>query len=233
MPVKALLSLLLSFSVLFAQGGTAVSGTGLAPEVEFAAEDAVCYLDGVIGVNYLGRFDPAYLELTGITEEEARETYDWSLEMEGKFFAYYCDFETVAEEFLPRLKGLFAQVYQHARYELGAVTELPDGSYAVGVTVEPMDIIHLINRDFDAYMEPFFTRYSAEVIEALDDEEFLDMEREWAGMILDLFEEKLPQMGHLEPQGLLIRVERDEKGCWGVRDEELAAVDEVMIEYEV
>ena len=238
---KALLSLFLSLSLLFSEsGGLAsmlktgpVSEEGLALEMEFTAEDAVCYLDGVIGVNYLGRFDPAYLELTGITEEEAWETYDWSLEVEGEYFSYYCGFETVAEEYLPRLKALFAQVYRHARYELSPATRLPDDSYAVEVTVEPMDIIHLISGGFDAHMEPFFARYPTEVVEALNDEEFLAIEREWAGMILELFEEKLPQMGHLEPRACLIRLKQDKEGCWRISDEDFAALDERILDYPI
>ena len=61
-------------------------------------EKATSLVQGNLDEIYLGKFDPDYLELVSITENEAEETYLGGLEVEAETFMYYIDIEFTTDE---------------------------------------------------------------------------------------------------------------------------------------
>ena len=70
-----------ALSLTFVLSLSACGGGGL------SADDATTYVQGILDENYKGVYDPDFLELIDITENEAEETYLSSLETEADFFA--------------------------------------------------------------------------------------------------------------------------------------------------
>ena len=49
-------------------------------------KDAMCYIQGTMDENYLGKADPEFLELIDISEEDVDQIYADSLTTEAQFF---------------------------------------------------------------------------------------------------------------------------------------------------
>ena len=105
-----------------------------------SADDATTYVQGILDENYKGVYDPDFLELIDITENEAEETYLSSLETEADFFASAFLIDDLTDELKAEVVDMYKQVYAKAKYTVDTATEVDDGTFGVKVTVEPLDV---------------------------------------------------------------------------------------------
>ena len=193
-------------------------------------EKATALVQGNLDEIYLGKFDPDYLELVDITENEAEETYLEGLEVEAETFMYYFNIEYPTDELKEEIIELYKKIYATSKYTVNPATKLDDNTFAVKVEVEPINIFELVNEDFDERMESLYEKYPD--IGALSEEEYEAMDAEWARIVLDLCDEKLPEMGYTgESKSVVIQVVRDEDGTWSMLGDDFYTLDEYIILY--
>ena len=114
---------------------------GLAACGDITPEDAETYIQGLLDASYLGQYDQDYLDLAGITEEESREEdYEWNTTAEADILRDYLAIQPT-DAAVQQSVDLVKEIYSHSKYEVGAASKLDDGSYAVTVSVQPMDIL--------------------------------------------------------------------------------------------
>ncbi len=193
--------------------------------------DVTTYMNGLLQATYLGQADEAYLELVGTDEAHIQESYEAGLESEVHVFLEAYDIEYPTDELEEDLKELYDQVYQHTKYTVVSAAEQDDGSFSVKVEVEPIDIVQLVNGEWDKTTEKFYEKYPSEVQRAMSRSEYQAMDKEWAALILKAFQDKLPEIGNMTPQSIVVSLEKDEDGYYSLNEKDFAALDALIIDY--
>ena len=194
-------------------------------------EKATALVQGNLDEIYLGKFDPDYLELVDITENEAEETYLEGLEVEAETFMYYFNIEYPTDELKEEIIELYKKIYATSKYTVNPATKLDDNTFAVKVEVEPIDIVQLVNGEWDKTTEKFYEKYPSEVQRAMSRSEYQAMDKEWAALILKAFQDKLPEIGNMTPQSIVVSLEKDEDGYYSLNEKDFAALDALIIDY--
>ncbi len=194
--------------------------------------DAEMYVDGFLKENYLGEFDPDYLALVGSTEEDAKLVYEDSIDSEVNFFLYNLyNIEYPTEEYRKELGELYKEIYAHTKYTITSVDELEDGTFAVKVDVEPIDIVQQVDSDWDKSMKEFFEEYPTEVVNAMDDEAYEEFDKAWADQLMKLYKEKLPEIGNLTAKSVVVQIQQSQTGAYSVTAESFRQLDDAIIDY--
>lgn len=178
--------------------------------------DAKVYVDGLLRENYLGEYPPEYLELVGISQEEAEYVYQTSLSVEVSNCLYYYDIDYPTDELRQSLTKLYKNIYSHAKFEVISAAEQEDGSYAVKVSVEPIDTIRLAEDKWADALKEFCEKYPAEVRNAMSDEEYQAMDKEHADIVLEVLQSVVKDTGNLEAEEILVQITRDEEGIYSL-----------------
>lgn len=195
------------------------------------ASDAKDLVQGNLDEIYLGKFDPEYLKLVDITEEEARQTYEEGLEVEAEMFAYYFDIYNMTDELKEEIIELYQEIYAQSKYTVGEASKLDESTFAVKVQVSPLDIFELVVDASEEALQPFFDKYEDVDIASMSDEEYDAYDKEWADAVLDLCWEKLPEMGYGDERSLVIQVTLDEDDYWVMSGDDFNNLDEIIITY--
>lgn len=198
------------------------------PQAEF---DAKVYVEGLIQGTYLGEFSPEYLELVGLTEEEAKNTYENSLYWGAYAFAYLYSIE-YPQEFYEELQELYREIYTHIQYEVISTTRYyADGAFAVQVDIAPIDIVQKVESKLDEVLKPFFEKYPSEVQNTMTTQDYQEFDAEWARLIIDTYKETLPETGNLEKRSVTVKLEKNEEGYYSISSEEFKKLDALVIDY--
>lgn len=237
MPISRLLALFLAaaFSLSSASEMIPLPDVDTTPiqsteAADFTAADAVTYVDGTIKKIYLGQFDPDYMALVDIDEAEAKEDYMQGMAAEVDFLSYYYDISSPTKELTQELTELFIEIYQHTSYEILDVAQLSDGSFAVQISVEPIDIYQRLEAEAETFLAPFYEKYPSDVWDTMTDEEYEAADQEWGRMIAELLRSLIPDIGHLPAKTLLLHVVEDKDGSfWMLDEDDLVQLDTAII----
>ena len=195
-------------------------------------DDAICYIQGTLDENYLGKADEEFLKLVDNTAEEIEEIYDESIATEAQFFLdSFVESELPQEEqdrLMEELTAMYRQIYAHSKYTVESASKMDDTTFSVKVTVEPIDIFHLVADELDnGAADELNSRYP----DQMTDEEYLAYEVEWVELFMDLTYEKLPELGYLEPSSILVQVALGDDDYWSIPDDDFWAMDALIIDY--
>lgn len=222
------LVLSLSLSLTACDNISAIMGGG---EIDGAA-----YMQGQLDEIYLGKFDPDYMDMVGIDEKEAQETYESGIEAEVEAFNYKFGIEYPGEEYTARMVELYKQAYSKADYTVVSSVKQDDDSYSVKITVRPLDIIQLMNENYSAFSEEFEAQFDDVDVEAMTDEEY-DTWNEtvydvaYQTGLADLFESLLPEMGYLEEKSIAVQIEKDTDDYYVLNSDDFDNLDLLIIDY--
>lgn len=192
--------------------------------------DAKVYVDGLLRETYLGEYLPEYLELVGITESEAEYTYQTSLNTEVSNCLHYYDIGYPTDELREALGELYREIYSHAKFEVTSAVKQEDGSYAVKVSVEPVDTIRLAGDKREKALAEFYEKYPADVRETMTDEE---LDKKYAAIILEAFRNVVSDTGNLPAEEILVQITRDGGGVYSLPAAEFQKIDDRIIDYPV
>ena len=118
-----------------------VMALGLAACSSVTPEDAETYIQGLLDASYLGQYNQEYLDLADITEEESRtEDYEWNTAAEAEILREYLAIQST-DASIQKSVDLIKEIYSHSKYSVTGASKLEDGSYAVTVSIQPMDIL--------------------------------------------------------------------------------------------
>lgn len=220
----------LALSVALALGLCACSG---GERESLSPFDAKVYIDGLLRETYLGEYLPEYLELVGITESEAEYTYQTSLNTEVSNCLHYYDIGYPTDELREALGELYREIYSHAKFEVTSAVKQEDGSYAVKVSVEPVDTIHLAGDKREKALAEFYEKYPADVQNAMTGEERKAMDKEHAAIVLEVLQDVVEDTGNLPAEEILVQITRDGGGVYSLPAAEFQKIDDRIIDYPV
>ena len=128
------------------------------------------------------------------------------------------------------LVEMYREVYAHSKYTVDSASRMDENTYSVKVTVEPIDIFHLVADDLDnGAMDELNSRYP----ESFESEaQYAQYEVEWVERMIELVYENLPDLGYLDPTSTLVQVSWDEdENLWGIPDDDFWSLDALIIDY--
>ena len=195
----------------------------------FTEEDATAYVQGILDENYKGTATPEFIASIDSSEEEIQEVYQTSIETEADFLIGSLLDNPPPDEQREELIQLYKDIYANASYTVESATEIDDTTFGVKVTVEPIDIFHLMAEEATSGEE--FAALNASYPDQMTEEEYAAYEEEWFQLILDTLEAKLPELGYLEPQSQVVQVTLDDDGLWGFNEQDFYNLDVLIIDY--
>lgn len=229
------LSLLLVLSLASCGGG----GKGL------TTKDASQCVQIELDTTYRGEFSGFVNFYQNVTTEDAKKQYDNNVEAEASFFlegmgipSLDSSSESVpaSEMQLHRAKELYKLIYAKSDYSVVSSSKQDDGTFAVKVTVKPLDIFDLLNENYDAGFEAFWDKFDAVDTESMTDEEYITWYNEtfapeYYDTLLDVLESQIPNIGTKEEKSIVIQVQQDEDGALFISTEDLQNLDNLIIDY--
>ncbi|HJC45028.1 MAG TPA: hypothetical protein H9703_02635 [Candidatus Faecalibacterium faecigallinarum] len=212
-----------------------VMALGLAACSSVTPEDAETYIQGLLDASYLGQYDPEYLELADITEEEAREEdYEWNTAAEAEILREYLAIQST-DASIQKSVDLIKEIYSHSKYSVTGASKLEDGSYAVTVSIQPMDILIRYQNQTD--VNEIWMTVLAEhgvmdqaALDAMSDEEYMALEDIYAAAVLDGIQALVPEMGYGPEQSVVLQLQL-EGDTYTLVGTDWQHLDSMMIDY--
>ena len=212
-----------------------VMALGLAACSSVTPEDAETYIQGLLDASYLGQYDPEYLELADITEEEAREEdYEWNTAAEAEILREYLAIQST-DASIQKSVDLIKEIYSHSKYSVTGASKLEDGSYAVTVSIQPMDILIRYQNQTDVneiwmtvLAEHGVTDQAA--LDAMSGEEYMVLEDAYAAAVLDGIQALVPEMGYGPEQSVVLQLQL-EGDTYTLVGTDWQHLDSMMIDY--
>ncbi len=229
----------LSLALLLVLSLAGCGGKGL------SADDASKCVQVELDTTYRGEFSGFVDFYQNVTTQDAKDQYDANVEGEASYFleawgvpSLESDSEAVpaSEMQLHRAKELYKQVYAKSDYSIVSSTKQDDGTFAVKVNIKPMDILDLLDKNYDAGFEDFWAKFEAVDVDSMTDEEYITwytdtFASEYYDTLLDLLEAQLPNIGYKDEKTIVIQVQQDEDGALFISTEDLTNLDSLIINY--
>lgn len=206
--------------------------------------DVTTLVRGNINEIYLGQYDADFLKMVESTEAEAEQVYLDGLEVEAEYFAYYWGivdsgmgelYTDLDESLRSDIVELYKEIYSHTKFEVQSAAEQSDGSFAVKVLVEPIDIMEQAEELYmnDGYepLSQFWSKHAETDFSAMTDEEYMAYTHEYGEVIVSLVRDQIPNLGYLEQKSQSIQVEQDEDGLFTINSDDWAIFDSYVISY--
>lgn len=194
---------------------------------QFGAADL---LQANMDILYRGSYTTETLANCGITADEADQMYQNSITTEVSYFCKYFDInqELLSEETQTRLHDMYAKIYSGVQYTVGAQTEAADG-YTVALSVRPRLLMQdFLAEDADAIMADWQQRMDAGEFDLLSDSE---REEAWAKGIIDAVGTRADSLDYGPAQELTVHITLDADGYFAISDDDMAAIDSLLIAY--
>ena len=190
-------------------------------------EDNVAVLvRGNLNEIYLGQYDEDYMKLVNTTAEDCEANYLSGIEMEAEFFVNYFNIELIEE-----IEELYKDIYSHSKFTVNEPSKLDEDTYAVKLQISPIDIVQLVDDNWDEGMAEFYDKYAESDTSTMTDEEYQTFDADWARAIIDMFYEQMPNLGYKEEQSIAIQITRGEDDVWTISDNDMVSIDELIIYY--
>ena len=212
-----------------------VMALGLAACSSVTPEDAETYIQGLLDASYLGQYNQEYLDLADITEEESRtEDYEWNTAAEAEILREYLAIQST-DASIQKSVDLIKEIYSHSKYSVTGASKLEDGSYAVTVSIQPMDILIRYQNQTDVneiwmtvLAEHGVTDQAA--LDAMSGEEYMVLEDAYAAAVLDGIRALLPAMGYGPEQSAVLQLQL-EGDTYTLVGTDWQHLDSMMIDY--
>lgn len=205
--------------------------------------DAARCVEVELDATYKGQFDGFVDFYNNVTREDARSQYDNNIEAESyntimAFGLTTIDGEGTVEPSelqLHRARQLYEDIYLRSDYSVVSSTKQSDGTFAVKLSIHPMDILHLLSDSFDDAFADFIAKYENVDTISMTDEEFETWYLEayvsdYYDTFLDALEAQIPNIGYLDEKTIVIQVLENENGLYFTQ-EDWANLDALIIDY--
>ena len=186
--------------------------------------DASGYVRGVLNNIYLG--DSAeYTKMVDITEEEAAEEYEQGIEVEADFFLQYYGIGEVSDDVYQQIVDMYKTIYQQSKFEVQEAIKNGD-DYNVEVLISPIDVIVNSEEDISAAVDEFVA--AADPADCPDD---LSINDALARIVVDVINGNMPELGWQDQKSIIVKVEKDDAGYYGLSSDAISQLDQDMIAY--
>lgn len=186
--------------------------------------DASGYVRGVLNNINLG--DSAeYTKMVDITEEEAAEEYEQGIEVEADFFLQYYGIGEVSDDVYQQIVDMYKTIYQQSKFEVQEAIKNGD-DYNVEVLISPIDVIVNSEEDISAAVDEFVA--AADPADYPDD---LSINDALARIVVDVINGNMPELGWQDQKSIIVKVEKDDAGYYGLSSDAISQLDQDMIAY--
>lgn len=199
------------------------------------AKDATVFIQGEMDATYLGKINQDYIDVTNnMTQADAQEKYDYNLQVESEYLLSYLAVELPTDAVYQRAEEIVGEIYSHAQYTVADAELLKSGDIAAEVTVSPIEIIPMLS---DELLADIWTAVKQEAgvsddqVAAMSDEEYQQLDEQYAMAVLDELEWLIAQLAYGTDQTILLQMKEDEDGYYTLVESGLQKVDEIMIDY--
>ena len=120
---------------------------------------------------------------------------------------------------------MYKNIYQQAKFDVQEATRDGD-AYLVEVLISPIDIILNSENDIVAAIDEFAA--TADPTEYTDNQVLRD---ETAQIVIDTINRNMPNLGWLEEKSVIVKVEKDAAGYYGLSNDAVSMLDQEMIAY--
>lgn len=206
-----------------------VSGCGKA-EQENYDQQAQFLVQGNLDLFYRGTADALYLAQVDMTRAQAQETFSNSLAMEADYFAAYFSLGALSAPLREEITELCRQIYTRVDYTVGTPEKVRADSYAVPVTVRPLDVMEQALGGADESLAAFREKYASQPVDNMTEDERTSYEAERAQAIITMVEAQLPRAGYKDAVELTLYLNCS-NGVWQLESEGLQAVDALILLY--
>ena len=186
--------------------------------------DASKYVQGVLNNIYLGD-SAAYMEMVDITAEEAKEEYEQGVEVEADFFLQYYGLDTVSDEVYQEIVDMYHQIYSKSKFEVKEAVKNGD-DFNVEVVISPIDVIVNSEDAISAAVDEFIANANAD--DYADEQAVNDA---LAKLVVDTINGNMANLGYQTEKSIIVKVEKDAQGYYGISDDAISALDQDMIAY--
>ena len=198
---------------------------------------------------YKGDFAGFVKFYSNVSTSDAKEQYDYNIEGETNFLLYSLGPTSLEDSStsmdpsamqLHRAKELYKSIYAKSDYSIVSSSKQDDGTFAVKVTVRPIDLLTALYDNWAEYFDPFWEKFDSdqmnEYLDGLTDEEFYDWYAtvyapEYYDTLLDLLEATIPNLGYKGEKSIVVQVQQSEDGSLYISNEDWQNLDDLIIDY--
>lgn len=190
--------------------------------------DACAYMQAILDVSYKNQTE-SYMEITGVTQEEADEIFKKNLDATMHEFSA----TELPEELEQNYRLLFEDTVKQVKYTVGEAVEGENKSYTVDVAVEPILLFDDTYEEFQNKTEEYASEISNHVMSG----EEMPSDDEIQNQVYQTYYEVLQTamnegLTYGEVKNITVHMNRTEDGAYEIPDEDLRALDEAMISQE-
>ncbi|MDE6107365.1 MAG: hypothetical protein K2F83_01655, partial [Oscillospiraceae bacterium] len=135
-----------------------------------------------------------------------------------------------------RAKELFQDIYAKADYSIVSSSKQDDGTFAVKVTVKPMNIYTLLIDNYEDGFAAFWEKFDAVDTDSMGDDEFATWYTNvfapaFYDTLLDVLEAQIPNIGYKDEKSIVIQIQQGEEGGLLISNQDWQNLDELIIDY--
>ena len=186
--------------------------------------DASKYVNGVLNNIYLGD-STGYMELVEITAEEAKEEYEQGISVEADFFLQYFGLDSVSDDVYQQIVDMYKQIYSKSKFEVKEAVKNGD-DYNVEVVVSPIDVIVNSEEAISTAVDDFVANANPD---DYTDEQVLN--DDLAKLVIKVINDNMANLGYQAEKSIIVKVEKDAQGYYGISDDAIGLLDQDMIAY--
>lgn len=186
--------------------------------------DASKYVNGVLNNIYLGD-STGYMELVEITAEEAKEEYEQGISVEADFFLQYYGLDSVSDDVYQQIVDMYKQIYSKSKFEVKEAVKNGD-DYNVEVVVSPIDVIVNSEEAISTAVDDFVANANPD---DYTDEQVLN--DDLAKLVIKVINDNMANLGYQAEKSIIVKVEKDAQGYYGISDDAIGLLDQDMIAY--
>ena len=186
--------------------------------------DASKYGNGVLNNIYLGD-STGYMELVEITAEEAKEEYEQGISVEADFFLQYYGLDSVSDDVYQQIVDMYKQIYSKSKFEVKEAVKNGD-DYNVEVVVSPIDVIVNSEEAISTAVDDFVANANPD--DYTDDQVLND---DLAKLVIKVINDNMSNLGYQAEKSIIVKVEKDAQGYYGISDDAIGLLDQDMIAY--
>ena len=184
------------------------------------------YVQAFLDVSYKQKTE-SYIKQTGISEKEAKQVFEDNLAYTMEKFPEHVMTDEMTEEY----RELFADLAKKTSYTVGEATREENGTYQVVLTVKPITLLKDTYAEFQKKAQEYATKVSNDVMNGQAMPEETQMQTE----IYQIYYEVLSQaaekgLKYGKPNKIVLHVEKDKEGKYGIRKADLQNLDHLLIE---
>lgn len=203
-----------------------VAGAAAAAYLYLNRFDAGEYVQAVLDVSYKNKTDK-YVEITGVSEKEARQIFEDNLDATMKGF----ETSDMPEELLPKYRELFSELAKNVSYTVGKPVRGENSVYSVTVKVKP---VTLFSDTYGIFQEKA-QEYAQQVTESVMNGAEMPADEEMQNEIYQIYYEVLKNrmdsgMLYGGVQDAVLRVRKESGAEFEIIKEDMDKLDSLLIE---